>query len=211
MEIAIVLFSILLFENYAQRAIKSFDYFQSNISTKFVALTFDDGPHGLITPLLLDILKSQGAKATFFVMGVKIDSHQDILLRMVSEGHEIGNHGWNHPIMSKLSMYDLHNQLNRTSEAILVATQYRYSPTIMRPPYGNTNHRLNKHIIVNEGLEVIMWSLDTLDWKRPAPNIIGITGVGAQKNNINDSNLCIIYVELIYILYIYPYTYFKYS
>ena len=89
----------------------------------------------------------------------------------MTEGHEIGNHGWNHPVMSKLSHDQVHQQLVTTMEAIQNATDY--IPTIMRPPYGNTNKKLNRHIAVKEKLGVIMWSLDTLDWQRPSPDIIG--------------------------------------
>lgn len=68
-----------------------------DVSGAYVMLTFDDGPHAMLTPKLLDILKQKKAKATFFVMGVKAALHPDILKRMVDEGHEVANHTWNHP------------------------------------------------------------------------------------------------------------------
>ena len=64
---------------------------------KNVALTFDDGPHQILTPKLLDELNLLNAKATFYVMGVKVKLHPYIISRMVAEGHEVANHGWNHP------------------------------------------------------------------------------------------------------------------
>ena len=69
---------------------------------KAIALTFDDGPHGTLTPRLLDIFKAKGIKATFFVMGVKVGMHPDIIKRAQDEGHEIANHAWNHPVLSKV-------------------------------------------------------------------------------------------------------------
>lgn len=141
-------------------------------ANKDIALTFDDGPHGTLTPILLDALKARNAHATFFVMGVKIDmeGHPEILHRMVQEGHEIGNHVWNHPVMSKLYAEQIHEQLHRTNDAIKQYTNY--SPTIMRPPYGNTNRKTDNYISNVEGFDVILWSLDTIDWKRPKPEDI---------------------------------------
>ena len=59
---------------------------------KNIALTFDDGPHGTLTPRLLDSLKAKDIKVTFFVMGIKADLHPDIVKRAVDEGHEVANH-----------------------------------------------------------------------------------------------------------------------
>jgi peptidoglycan/xylan/chitin deacetylase (PgdA/CDA1 family) len=63
-------------------------------SDKNIALTFDDGPHGNLTPKLLDVLKELKVKVTFFVMGIKVAIHPDIVRRAHTEGHEIGNHGY---------------------------------------------------------------------------------------------------------------------
>jgi peptidoglycan/xylan/chitin deacetylase (PgdA/CDA1 family) len=133
-----------------------------------IALTFDDGPHKILTPKLLDILKQKGVKATFFVMGIKVEMHPKIVLRCVQEGHEIANHAWNHPILSKINLEQVHEQLRNTTLAIQAAAK-NYIPSVMRPPYGNTNRRLNNHIANVENLTVILWSLDTNDWKRPQP------------------------------------------
>jgi len=133
-------------------------------------LTFDDGPHAILTPKLLDILKEKKAKATFFVIGLKARMHPDILKRIVEEGHELANHTWNHPILSKLQVEDVHAQMEKTNQAIFEATNKK--PEVMRPPYGNTNGKLNEYLTNNEKLKVIMWSIDTNDWRRPAPQAI---------------------------------------
>ena len=103
-------------------------------------------------------------------MGIKAEMHPTILLRAIKEGHEIANHVWDHPVMSKLSFKDVHEQLQKTNNAIYKATNI--TTTIMRPPYGNTNKKLNNYISKNENLTVIMWSLDTRDWTRPIPSNI---------------------------------------
>lgn len=103
-------------------------------SGQYVMLTFDDGPHAVLTPKLLDILKEKNAKATFYVMGVKAALHPNILKRMVEEGHEVASHTWNHPIISKIPRENLHQQLARTNKAIKEATGEE--PATFRPPYG---------------------------------------------------------------------------
>jgi peptidoglycan/xylan/chitin deacetylase (PgdA/CDA1 family) len=132
---------------------------------KNVALTFDDGPHAMLTPKLLDVLKEKGAKATFFVMGIKAMVHPAILQRAVREGHEIANHVWDHPVLSKISYEKLEDQIKRTNDAIYLALNS--TPAVMRPPYGNTNPKLNRRINTYHNMSVIMWSYDTNDWKRP--------------------------------------------
>jgi peptidoglycan/xylan/chitin deacetylase (PgdA/CDA1 family) len=142
-----------------------------NGPAKYVALTFDDGPHNILTHDLLDALKKINAKVTFFVMGIKVIMHPDIVARAYKEGHEIANHVWNHPVLSKISWKDVDKQLADTSQAIFNATSI--TPKVMRPPYGNTNPKLNRHIANDQKYPVIMWSLDTNDWRRPgSPEIV---------------------------------------
>jgi len=136
---------------------------------KYVALTFDDGPHQILTPRLLDVLKARSAKVTFYVMGVKtlLPHAGEIMNRALAEGHEIGNHVWDHPVLAKISRDKVGEQLKRTSDAINQATGRL--PQTMRPPYGNTNAKLNDWILRTSNMSVIVWSLDTNDWKHPAP------------------------------------------
>jgi peptidoglycan/xylan/chitin deacetylase (PgdA/CDA1 family) len=136
---------------------------------KYVALTFDDGPHQILTPRLLDVLKARSAKVTFYVMGVKtlLPHAAEIMNRALAEGHEIGNHVWDHPVLAKISRDKVGEQLKRTSDAINQATGRL--PQTMRPPYGNTNAKLNDWILRTSNMSVIVWSLDTNDWKHPAP------------------------------------------
>ncbi len=100
----------------------SFPPVAPNSTEKFVALTFDDGPHTTLTPKLLDSLQKLNAKVTFFVMGVKLASRAAVLQRAVLEGHEIANHAWNHPVMTKIPFEEVKYQLELTSEAIYNAT-----------------------------------------------------------------------------------------
>ena len=126
-------------------------------------MTFDDGPHPKLTPKLLDLLKERGVKATFFVIGKNVAEFPDIAKRIVDEGHEIANHSWSHPQLTKLSPTAFATEIAQTNDAIEKATGVR--PVVMRPPYGAINSTLTKRLNEEYGLSVIIWSVDPLDWK----------------------------------------------
>jgi peptidoglycan/xylan/chitin deacetylase (PgdA/CDA1 family) len=128
-----------------------------------VALTFDDGPSAKLTPMLLDILKQRGIHVTFFVVGENAAAYPDILKREIAEGHEIGNHSWNHPQLTHLSLDGIRSQIERTNDAIRAATGH--NPTLLRPPYGATSPTLNRWFAKTYGMKVILWEVDPLDWK----------------------------------------------
>ena len=138
-------------------------YNSCNVESSTVAMTFDDGPHPKLTPKLLDLLKERGIKATFFVIGKNVAEFPDIAKRIVDEGHEIANHSWSHPQLTKLSQAAFAAEIAQTNDAIEKATGVR--PVVMRPPYGAINSTLTKRLNEEYGLSVIIWSVDPLDWK----------------------------------------------
>ena len=89
-------------------------YWHGNRDKKMVALTFDDGPHRKCTPLILDILKMSGVRATFFLVGDKILPNKDIVKRIISEGHEIGNHTYSHKKLPNLKWNDIKREITKT-------------------------------------------------------------------------------------------------
>lgn len=131
-----------------------------------VALTFDDGPSAKYTEIILDALKKHNSAATFFVVGSAAEKNKDILVRMVKEGHEIGNHTHDHARLTELTDKELNFQLLETQRIITNATGY--TPVIMRPPYGALNDELTKKI----PMPAIIWSIDTLDWKHRNTEVI---------------------------------------
>ena len=136
---------------------------QCNVEGPYIAMTFDDGPHGVNTPRLLEMLKQRGIKATFFVCGECVAQLPEIAKRIVDEGHEIANHSWSHPQLSKMGEASVTDQLQRTHDVIRQAAGVE--PKIMRPPYGafTTNQRgWANH---KWGYKIIMWDVDPLDWK----------------------------------------------
>ena len=138
-------------------------YNKIETSQPYVALTFDDGPHPELTPKLLDLLKDRNIRATFYVIGKNVEAYPEIAQRIVAEGHEIGNHTFSHPALSKLGATRVKSEIERTNAAILSATGLQ--PRTMRPPYGATNAGLNRRLREEFDLPVIMWSVDPQDWK----------------------------------------------
>lgn len=131
-----------------------------------VALTFDDGPSPKNTPRILDALNRNDAKATFFVLGTEAKSNPEILRRMINEGHEIGNHSYDHKDLTKLSDEDIAYQIYHTQQIISDATGQ--TPALVRPPYGF----FNVNLLERAPFPFILWSVDTLDWKNRDSRII---------------------------------------
>jgi peptidoglycan/xylan/chitin deacetylase (PgdA/CDA1 family) len=131
-----------------------------------VALTFDDGPDEL-TPRVLDLLARHGARATFFVVGWRIGIAEEELRRAVREGHEIGNHTWNHKPRGR-GMYDL-AQLTCTSAAIHHATGIE--PRLLRAPHGELTPGLRRAAGAT-GLQPVAWDVDPCDWSAPGADEI---------------------------------------
>jgi len=128
-----------------------------------VAMTFDDGPHPELTPKLLDLLKSRNIRATFYVVGRNVQAYPEIAKRIVDEGHEIANHTWSHPSLTKIGAARVKSEMDQTTEAIRKATGV--TPKTMRPPYGATNAALNRRLNEEFKMPVIMWSVDPQDWR----------------------------------------------
>ena len=133
-------------------------YFEKK-NRKVVALTFDDGPNSTTTNQALDTLSKYGIKATFFVLGKNVSGNEEILKRMKSDGHVIGNHSWSHPVLSKLSLDEAKKQITDTEDALTKVLGS--SSKLMRPPYGAITDDIRNSL----DLSFIMWDVDSLDWK----------------------------------------------
>lgn len=138
--------------------------------SRAVAMTFDDGPHGVNTPRLLDMLKKRKIVATFYVIGALVLRYPDIVRRMVDEGHEIGNHTWRHPNLAGLGDDRLFEEIDRTQDA--VDKVIKAAPPTMRPPYGALTSRQRNMLHRRRDLPTVLWSVDTSDWKRPGSAVI---------------------------------------
>jgi peptidoglycan-N-acetylglucosamine deacetylase len=145
-------------------------WFSVHVDGPYIAMTFDDGPSPETTPRLLEILKQRNIKATFFMIGQNAQANPAIVQRILSEGHEIGNHSWTHPQLSKLSDDRVTEEITKTQTAIKNACGY--TPVLLRPPYGAITARQKEWIEKQFGLSVIIWSVDPFDWKRPGASVI---------------------------------------
>jgi peptidoglycan-N-acetylglucosamine deacetylase len=147
-------------------------WFSVHVDGPYIAMTFDDGPSAETTPRLLDILKQRNIKVTFFEIGQNAERNPAIVKRILAEGHEIGNHSWTHPQLSKLSDERVTEEITKTQDAIKNASGSGYTPTLLRPPYGAITARQKDWIEKQFGLSIIMWSVDPFDWKRPGASVI---------------------------------------
>jgi peptidoglycan/xylan/chitin deacetylase (PgdA/CDA1 family) len=153
------------FEVAMSEPAKTISSFPKNLPVPALALTFDDGPHPKHTPRLLDILRQYGVKATFFVVGKNVERYPDIAQRIVAEGHQIANHTMAHPNLVKLKRKRFDKEIKDTNTIIEAYTGKK--PTAIRPPYGSLNVKVEATLRNLYGLNIILWSVDPEDWKKP--------------------------------------------
>lgn len=125
---------------------------------KRIALTFDDGPHPIYTPQMLELLKEEQVPATFFLLGENVELYGDVVKEIAKEGHLIGNHTYHHVQITSLSLEEACKEIQETSDLIeeLTGTGTEY----VRPPFGTWNEELEERL----NLIPVMWSIDTKDW-----------------------------------------------
>ena len=124
-----------------------------------IALTFDDGP-GPRTMELLEVLEKYNARATFFMLGQNVKIYPDTVKKMAEIHCELGNHSYDHKDLSASTVKEIKSQMKKTNEAVKEATGGQQI-TVMRPPYGAIDNDVKKNV----GMPMILWSIDTLDWK----------------------------------------------
>lgn len=152
---------------------------KNSSNAKHVALTFDDGPHPDVTTQILNILDQYHAKATFFMLGNRVQHYPEIAQDVLAHGHEIGNHTWGHPVLTKMTAEQISLEYTKTDQTIFNAIGHY--PTAFRPPYGATNDFVASQI----PMPVTLWTVDTLDWKyRNAQQLLNITNSTIHNNAI---------------------------
>jgi peptidoglycan-N-acetylglucosamine deacetylase len=130
---------------------------------KVIALTFDDGPWTGSTAKVLDILKKNNIKGTFFIVGQMLKEHPDLGVRIVTEGHVIANHTWTHRyhfMNPQVAAYEVES----TSDLIYQTTGVK--TTLFRPPGGIMNNGVAAYAR-NQKYTIVMWSADSVDYSRP--------------------------------------------
>lgn len=130
-------------------------------SEKIVALTFDDGPSPVWTPRILDVLKKAQVKATFFMLGEHAQRYPDVVRRLAEEGHEIGNHTFDHHTLIYYNASELRREIVDTEKVIRSITGQ--TTKYFRPPKAWLTESEKKQI-KDMGYETILWSLNSKDW-----------------------------------------------
>ena len=126
---------------------------------KLIAFSFDDRPYRKNTEKILKALDKNNARATFFMLGQNAKYYPDLVKKVEESGNEIAGHSWNHPLLTKLGKKGVKKQMSQMNEAIASVTGSDVG--LLRPPYGSIN-RTVKNTVKDP---LILWSIDTLDWK----------------------------------------------
>ena len=135
-----------------------------------ISITFDDGPHPEFTPRVLDLLKKNNAKGTFFCIGKHIECHPELFKRIISEGHTIGNHTFNHENnFGFIKTKNVITELETTNEIIKKVSGLKTN--LFRPPFGVTNPRIKRGVNI-VGLQSIGWSIRSFDTTSKSKNFI---------------------------------------
>ena len=157
---------------------------EAAVDTKYVALTFDDGPSGKYTRQLLDGLYDRGVKATFLLCGYRMKEYPDITQRIFDEGHEIGYHGYSHKNMKNMSRRDIAGELV-DSQALLPED---CDPVFLRPPGGCCSDAV-RQVAEVRNLAILSWSVDPRDW---ATNDAGAIETAVLKK-IKDGDIVLLH------------------
>ena len=134
-----------------------------------IALTLDDGPDPRYTPQVLDVLRRYEVTATFFMIGCSVRARPEIVRAVAEEGHQIANHTWSHPSLTRLGARRIRTELERASEAIYDVTDEE--PAVFRAP-GGAWSPATFQVCRSLGLRPVDWSVDPRDWSRPGVNHI---------------------------------------
>jgi peptidoglycan/xylan/chitin deacetylase (PgdA/CDA1 family) len=134
----------------------------------YVGLTFDDGP-SVNTPALLNALRQNGLRATMFNQGQYAAANPGQVAAQVSAGMWVANHSYTHPHLTQLGAAQIESEISRTQQAI--ANAGGGTPTLFRPPYGETNSTVQS-IASRYGLRQIIWDVDSQDWNNASVDAI---------------------------------------
>ncbi|GAB3950390.1 hypothetical protein GCM10029976_085030 [Kribbella albertanoniae] len=139
------------------------------LPTKYVVLTFDDGPDPAYTPKVLEVLAKYEVKATFFEVGKNVARHPELTKRIHAAGHVIQNHTWTHADLRHQTAAGFRKQVGDTDQAIRSAAGI--TTTCLRPPYGGVSSTVRQRA-KELGKELVMWTIDSRDWSKPGAAVI---------------------------------------
>ncbi len=160
---AAIALGIVLFTVFYDQAVlvRKGTIYHPKVTEKVVAITFDDGPSPIWTPMILDELKRANIKATFFMLGMHVAQYPDVARRVAAEGHEIENHSYTHHGLLNYKMEHLEKEIKDT-EAIIKKTTGQ-TTRYFRPPKAWATDKEKKKI-EEMGYKTVLWSLNSKDW-----------------------------------------------
>lgn len=150
---------------------------------KYVSLTFDDGPNPETTPKLLNILKENDVKATFFMLGQNAEANPEVVKQVLDAGHEVASHSYDHPQLNTLDDKALKAQIQKTDKILYKASGKL--PRNLRPPYG----AIDKHSAEVISKPIIQWNIDSEDWKSHNTDAI----LATIKANLYDGSIILLH------------------
>lgn len=154
-------------------------YLKSMTTDNRIAITFDDGPSEHITLQLLELLDTWGVKATFFMTGINALKNKDLVLEVSKNGHEIGNHSFDHPRKLFSLTEELFYQVRTTNDILQNITNKPV--TLYRPPFGLVSPFLF-NVCQKLSLKIILWSVNTHDYRREKGNVIAERAIKKTKS-----------------------------
>lgn len=157
-----VIMSVLLFIVSQSSLAKNLSDVRWTAEPGTVSLTFDDGPSPIFTPQILDILKENNVKATFFVMGPLAKKYPELIGRMVAEGHAVGVHTMTHPKLPRLNDAQLYYEVVGSSE--MVQKILKTQPVCLRPPFGLKSKHVEKYV-ASQHLILVPRGFNSFDYK----------------------------------------------
>lgn len=152
-------------------------------NSKMIALTFDDGPDNELTPEVLERLSNYEARATFFLLGTKVNLFPDVVENIVNAGHEVGNHTWSHKDLTTISFNEITEEIVQTNEAIIDAVNV--APVVYRAPFGANNDEVDQYIT----LKNVDWDIDSEDWLTHNPAAIN----EMVRANVDDGKIVLMH------------------
>lgn len=156
------------------------------LAEKVVALTFDDGPYPPYTGQVLDILRENRTVATFFLIGANVVKYPELVRRIAAEGHQLGNHTYNHSDLLKLGREQIAAETDRAGTVIAAIAGER--PHVIRPPHGFRDP-LVLDVLERQGLRVIEWSVASRDWTNPGTDAI----VGRTLKEVKSGSIILLH------------------
>jgi len=146
---------------------------------KKIALTFDDGPHPVYTPMLLEGLKKRGVKVSFFLMGSAVEAYPEIVKEISEDGHLIGNHTFHHVSLENADDNMIEAEV-LSANALIEEVSGQY-PQFIRPPFGKCSDRIE----TETGMICVLWNIDPLDWCTPdASEVVQRVLANTRENGI---------------------------